>query len=238
MYVSTQKKKNCSVLSNLFHKLLIGIGSRYLHVVIWTDKIQGLSGLWQVNFNFLEEPGKRRLCLYRGGGISSLGSKPTVLGGWCFRLTLEWSYGLARMVVGQLVGMAGWGCDDPEQSQKGKGKRQRQWISSFLLPWSCPSKVGAEKVWRRNILQNKSLKIFLFKVSVVYDWLTIHFGDFDEFCYNNFYAFWAEKRGEIKKMETLCQYMLVFTIRILCHELTRRSQKHHAKKSVTYIFFN
>lgn len=53
------------------------------------------------------------------------------------------------------------------------------------------------------------------------------------------YAFWgAGKGGEIKKMETICLPFknVGFTGDSFCHELTKRSQKHHTKILYMYLY--
>lgn len=66
--------------------------------------------------------------------------------------------------------------------------------ASFLFFWACPSKMGTEEGWRRNNLQNKSMKILLFKVLVLYNLLTICFGNFNEFFPPTFTLFEEQKR--------------------------------------------
>lgn len=91
----------------------------------------------------------------------------------------------------------------------------------------------------KTILQNKILKIFFLKVLMLFGLLAILFGDFDEIFSTKIYAFWgAGKGGEIKKMETICLPFknVGFTGDSFCHELTKRSQKHHTKILYMYLY--
>lgn len=137
LVVWKQKKRDHGLLSNLFHKLLIRLGSGYLCVAIWTDKTQGLAGLLQENVNV--KPWKVRLYGPRGSWIGNPGSKVTALGGWLFGITQRLIHDDGGNCWMKLLG-------GPGQSQGGEGKMWRRWAASFLLPSS--NEVVTEKCWR------------------------------------------------------------------------------------------
>lgn len=77
------------------------------------------------------------------------------------------------------------------------------------------------------------MKIVLFKVLVLYDLLTIHFGNFNEFFPPTFtLCDEQEREGKSKRWKhSLCVSFknIVFTTTSFCHELPSRSQECHAK---------
>lgn len=135
-----------------------------------------------------------------------------------------------------VAGGEGWtGLPWSRRSAAGRGKEEEEVgcsSSSLLVFWDCPSNTGAGEGWRRNPLQNRSMKTVLFKGLVLYDLLTVQFGNFNELFHQPL-CFLKNRRGRGNQEggNSLCVAFknIVFTITTFCHELPSRSQNCHAK---------